>query len=152
MCAHKLPLIRSGQWTMSDTFEFQTFCEFCNRCFTSGIVWTPPPTLSALWGIFRPTVSSPVKICLCCACETLHMCSLRNAVLFCTHHLWLFLWGFSQSSFHTVMKKLYEFFSWLWHNCVIYCYGCFFSLCANFAILLKKILSPCELQKHKHMP
>lgn len=47
---HKLHccLICSDKWkTHWDTFRFQTFCEICNRCFTSEIVCAPPPC--AVW-------------------------------------------------------------------------------------------------------
>lgn len=79
---------------MWDTFEFQTFREFCSRCFTSGIVWTPPPQLSASQDIFRLNVPSPVKMCLRCACEGSHMCVHSGMrFLFFARHLRLFLWG-----------------------------------------------------------
>lgn len=48
--AHKLHccLICLDKWTTYwDTFRFQTFCEICNRCFTSEIVCAPPPC--AVW-------------------------------------------------------------------------------------------------------
>lgn len=41
-----------------------------------------PRSLSASQDIFRLNVPSPVKICLCCACEDLHMC-VHSGMWFC---------------------------------------------------------------------
>lgn len=71
-----------AKWQMCDTSKFQTFCEICSHCFTSGFVSTPPPQLSALQDIFRLHVPSSAKVRLC-ACEGLHMC-VRSGMWFCS--------------------------------------------------------------------
>lgn len=76
---------------MWDTFEFQTFCEFCSRCFTSGIVWTPPPVAECIAGHIHTECSLSSKdVPVLCMWGFAHVCSLRNVVLFFTRHLWLF--------------------------------------------------------------
>lgn len=101
-----------------------------------------------------------------------HVCSLRNVVLFFTRHLWLLYEVFSQSPFLTVMKNLIRVVfltmarshdllwnmpvSSVWQNHKEWIWLCdiiaVFPRRGNFAILIRKTLSLCELQKHKHMP
>lgn len=158
---------------MWDTFEFQTFREFCSRCFTSGIVWTPPPQLSALQDIFRLNVPSPVKMCLRCACEGSHMC-VHSGMRFCSlPAICGFFFGvFSQSAFLTLMKNLIwvvfltmsRSHDWLWNtplSSVWQNHREWIWLSDIMAVFPQrktlpswsgKLLHPCELQKHKHMP
>lgn len=83
MFAHRLLSICLGKWKMLDASEFQTFCEFCTSCFTSGIVWAPPPTDECIAGHIQTVhVSSGLKICMC-ACVGLHMC-VHSGMWFCS--------------------------------------------------------------------
>lgn len=89
-----------------------------------------------------------------------HVCSLRNVVLFFTRQLWLFFEVFSQTPFLTVMKKKKPnvscFLDYSERTCFV-CLLCVvagvcFVLWGNFGVLIKKAVSLCKLQKHKHMP
>lgn len=150
-----------AKWQMCDTSKFQTFCEICSHCFTSGFVSTPPPQLSALQDIFRLHVPSSAKVRLC-ACEGLHMC-VRSGMWFCSLPANC---GFSLRYFPTLLSLL------LWRkkkkpnvSCFLdyserTCFVCLlcvvagvcFVLWGNFGVLIKKAVSLCKLQKHKHMP
>lgn len=81
---------------MKDERGFQTFCEICSYCFTSGIVWMIPQDLSmsCTWvfaHVFR-------NVCVCVFCSLSSMCGF-------------FFEAFSQSSFHTVLTNIYKMFS-----------------------------------------
>lgn len=140
---------------MWDTFEFQTFCEFCSRCFTSGIVWTPPPLAECIAGHIHTECSLSSKdVPVLCMWGFAHVCSLRNVVLFFTRHLWLFsLRYFPRVLFILLWKSYTSCFldrgTTVWY---IVMAVLFFFLRGNFAILIRKTWSLCELQKHKHMP
>lgn len=81
--------------------EFQTFCESRSHCFTSGDC----PNSTSLGRVHRRTYSDCCMFPLgsrylpVCMWGFAHVCSLRNAVLFFSRHLWLFFEVFSQTPF-----------------------------------------------------
>lgn len=94
---------------MQDSSEFLTFCEFCSRCFTSGIVWTPPPIAECIAGQIldwtfplqsRFACVVHVRVCTCVFTQecgfVLHPPSVA------------FLWGIFPESFSCCYENLIQ--------------------------------------------
>lgn len=122
-------LICLGKWKTRDASEFQTFCEFCSRCFTSRIAWTPPPQGERLCRTHSRCIPPPplppalsqwrfacvhVRLCTCVFAQECGFVLYPPFVAF--------LWGiFPDSFFLLLWKSLFKLFFVLEWEAAIFC-------------------------------